>query len=146
MSQKQLLTKALSAYEFLHGHPIDVKQWDITGSASRDNLSCKSTSKWSVTTFVMLALLLAMLGLAWQRQNFEVFIETQHAITSVMVVSLQVSPILRGQRTTIAITFTAKSMKALSISLAHNTPIHSCVLFLYGSCELNFVLPAGTGV
>ena len=72
----------------------------------------KFTLKATLATFGKLALLLAVLGVAWQSRDL---VGTQQFATTPMV-----SQVLRGQRTTITIISTADWMKALSDSwLAH---------------------------
>ena len=70
-----------------------------------------STSTFNLKTILAtlgkLALLLAVLGFAWQSRDF---IGTQYAITPM------VSQVLRGQRTTITVSSIAEHMKALSVS------------------------------
>ena len=74
------------------------------------NAAAASTSMYNATTILAtlgkLALLLAVLGLAWRSPSF---FGTQFAVTPM------VSQVLRGQRTTITITSTTEHTKALSI-------------------------------
>ena len=96
-------------------------------------------------------MLLAVLGLTWQRPNFfgtqYTYVTYATTLMATCMVRVNWLQFLKEYRTT-SLSFHRKIYESAVCFLACTVQvlIYSCVLFRYGLCELSFVLSAGPGV